>query len=172
VTDTAKGRELLAAATLGPWPADEWFGANGDEWTAIGPVHKVAQDEDSDPDSPAAKRARADALAIAWLRNNAESMMDAVEQNERLKENYTVLHAEANAVVERAATLEGALRGAGDTGEALAALVAAKQDKASDALGLPGIRLCSSDECDCDGSIARRALAALAAARAALGVVP
>jgi hypothetical protein len=67
-----EGRRLLAGATPGPWAPDPW----GIWQEAVGVLRLF--------DADAALGADAD--LIAWLRNNAEALIAAAEERDRLRE--------------------------------------------------------------------------------------
>jgi hypothetical protein len=71
--DLAEGRRLLAEATVGPWTPDAWGIWQG----AVGRGVRLFDADDARD---------ADADLIAWLRNNAEALLAAAQERDRLRE--------------------------------------------------------------------------------------
>lgn len=83
--ELAELEALEAAATPGPWEADEWYGMDDGGWCAVGPHHQCSDDEDDcddSPDSPPHQRAKADARFIAAARSALPRLLARVRELE------------------------------------------------------------------------------------------
>lgn len=79
-------RARLAAATPGPWKAQEWHGNDDGGWAAVGPHHTAGDVEDDDdrwdadqPDSVCHNKAKADAALIAAVPDDLTYLLNEVE---------------------------------------------------------------------------------------------
>ena len=80
-------REMLDAATPGPWGANEWYNTDEGGWAAVGPHHQVTHEEamdglDDEPDGISHERAKADAQIIAAA---PTIIRELLTENERLR---------------------------------------------------------------------------------------
>lgn len=107
-----RARELLAAATPGPWEAEGWCSYDDGGWAAIGPHHMATEDEgyDDAPGSPAYDRAMADSALIAAAPELLAALCDEVESAERRNMNQIGLIDAWSAKCERVEAERDALR--------------------------------------------------------------
>lgn len=114
--DVEEGRRLLAEATDGPWAfylGDLWCGVTADELERADAIYATgvafsdeAEDiyERSDHVFHGDPKRPEDAALIVWLRNNAETLLDAVDEVERLRAENDLLRSDRDEIVQRTPT--------------------------------------------------------------------
>ncbi len=79
--EIARLREVIAAATPGPWAPHTWYGTDEGGWVAVGPHHLKSEGEEwDDPDSACHERAKRDAEFIALARNHWDELLAEIER--------------------------------------------------------------------------------------------